>query len=177
MILLFPAHVATAASLDRIDLLSGYVQADLYRHKHYEAIPLFVGFDIDLSEASGLARRTGCAEMHLVMEPYCIAITDPRDNVEFGVNASIRMEFLPCDRLRPYVQAGFGVDYMTLHTREQSTQHNFASQVAVGARFRLRESLWFQAEYRLRHLSNAGIDHPNSGIDPNAYLCGLSVEF
>jgi hypothetical protein len=40
-----------------------------------------------------------------------------------------------------------------------------------------REHWAFSAEYRRRHVSNAGIKQPNGGIDSNVYLFGVSYYF
>jgi predicted porin len=66
---------------------------------------------------------------------------------------------------------------MTLHTREQSTQFNFASTGALGMHYFFKENTALTIEGRYRHVSNAGIDHPNSGINNTFAVAGITQKF
>jgi hypothetical protein len=73
----------------------------------------------------------------------------------------------------PYLEAGIGVHLLSstqLGDRRFSTAVQFGDLVGLGLRF--GEAGRFELGYRLQHLSNAGIDHPNAGI--NFHLLQLS---
>jgi opacity protein-like surface antigen len=67
--------------------------------------------------------------------------------------------------------------YMTQHTLEQGTQFNFLEQGAAGAHYYLNNNLAITADYRFRHVSNAGIDEPNGGINTSFFLLGATYRF
>lgn len=66
---------------------------------------------------------------------------------------------------------------MSLETREQETQFNFIDQAGAGLVFSLKASLDLELGYRFWHISNAGIRHPNSGINGHAVHVGTTVRF
>lgn len=69
--------------------------------------------------------------------------------------------------VRPYVEAGAGVRYLshpTVSTNfSMSTAFQFASMGGVGLEFGQRQQ--YQVGYRFQHVSNAGIKEPNPGIN------------
>jgi lipid A 3-O-deacylase len=70
---------------------------------------------------------------------------------------------------RPYIEAGVGVRLLS-HVRETddrtfSSSFQFADMVGLGLQFGARQS--YQIGFRFQHLSNAGIEHPNPGINFN----------
>jgi opacity protein-like surface antigen len=112
------------------------------------------------------------------IEPYIAGISDPEANIETGVAFFIKVGILPeTSKFQPYIKAGSGFDYMSLHTREQGTQFNFASTGALGIHYFFKKNIAFTMEGRYRHLSNAGIDHPNSGINTAFAVTGITYQF
>jgi opacity protein-like surface antigen len=67
--------------------------------------------------------------------------------------------------------------YLSQHTREQGTQFNFNEYVGFGVHYFLKKNLALTLEYRYRHISTAGLDEPNKGINTNFTLCGASYTF
>ena len=67
----------------------------------------------------------------------------------------------------PYVELGIGAHYLTNETitqrRQFSTNFQFGDHIGAGVQFGEHDA--FDIAYRLQHLSNAGIDHPNPGIN------------
>jgi lipid A 3-O-deacylase len=86
--------------------------------------------------------------------------------VEAGITPVFR--FIKSSGLiRPYFEAGVGVRVIS-HPRitenyTMSSAFQFADMVGVGAAFGEHQN--YQAGFRFQHLSNAGIKHPNPGID------------
>jgi predicted porin len=66
---------------------------------------------------------------------------------------------------------------MTQHTREQSTQFNFTEQTGIGIHYFFRKNTAFTLQGRYRHLSNASIKHPNTGINTQFVIAGFSYQF
>ncbi|KLU22725.1 deacylase [Caballeronia mineralivorans PML1(12)] len=85
---------------------------------------------------------------------------------EFGLTPMFRF-IKSSGWFRPYVEAGVGVRLLS-HVRETpdrtfSSSFQFADVVGVGAQFGAHQN--YQAGFRFQHLSNAGIEHPNPGIN------------
>ena len=66
---------------------------------------------------------------------------------------------------------------MSQHSREQSTQFNFEEQGGLGAHYFLKKNIAINGECRIRHVSNAGIDQPNHGINSLFFLLGATYQF
>ena len=85
---------------------------------------------------------------------------------EFGLTPVFRF-IKSSGWFRPYVEAGVGVRLLS-HVRETqdrtfSSSFQFADMVGVGAQFGAHQN--YQAGFRFQHLSNAGIEQPNPGIN------------
>ena len=112
------------------------------------------------------------------IEQFIGFITSPRNNFETGTNFWLKIGFFPDTwKFQPYGKVGSGLDYMTLHTRDQSTQINFTEQFALGMHYYITENTAFTLESRMRHLSNCGIKEPNHGINSYSLLTGISYKF
>ncbi|MGF6767914.1 lipid A 3-O-deacylase [Paraburkholderia sp. GAS199] len=85
---------------------------------------------------------------------------------EFGLTPVFRF-IKSSGWIRPYIEAGVGVRLLS-HVRETndrtfSSSFQFADMVGVGAVLGERQS--YAVGFRFQHLSNAGIEHPNPGIN------------
>ena len=85
---------------------------------------------------------------------------------DFGLTPVFRLQRNTLDG--PYAEMGLGVHGLT-HTsiggKRMSTAFQFGSHIGLGYRFGAKQA--FDLSYRFQHLSNAGIKHPNSGINFN----------
>ncbi|MCF2134964.1 MULTISPECIES: acyloxyacyl hydrolase [Burkholderiaceae] len=92
---------------------------------------------------------------------------DGHSNIgEFGMTPVVRF-IKNSGQVRPYVEAGVGVRWLT-HPRISarftvSSAFQFADMVGVGAQFGERQQ--YQAGFRFQHVSNGGIKQPNPGIN------------
>ena len=85
---------------------------------------------------------------------------------EFGVTPVFRI-IKDTGWFRPYIEAGVGVRLLS-HARQtvdrtMSSGFQFADLIGVGAQFGDHQN--YQAGFRFQHLSNAGLDKPNPGIN------------
>lgn len=177
-VLFFFLAAPGALALESIDIFSGYLEADLNRKDDYQAIPLLVGFNfsaepfLDKIGLKDLAWRT-----HFIVEPFVNTVIGPDKNIEAGFNLLAKFTFPITEKIHPYIKGGVGALYMSQHTYEQSTQYNFLPQGGGGIQYRLSEKTALNFEYRYRHLSNASTRSPNSGIDADMFLGGISFFF
>ena len=167
-----------AKSFQGLEFLTGFSQGHLKEKKDYRLVPLIVDFNFNLKP---LTKKIGFNPPSLVqfqIEPYISAVTSPEANIEAGTSFLFKCGLLPEDwTFQPYLRAGVGVSYMSLHTLDQSTQCNFLSHFGLGVHYFFQKNLGLTAEYRFRHLSNASIKHPNSGIDTHSILLGVYRRF
>lgn len=90
----------------------------------------------------------------------------------------IRIGLVPENwKLQLYCRAGIGLLYMSQHTDEQSTQFNFNELGGPGIQYFFTKNFAANVEYRMRHVSNAGIDQPNHGINSHIVLGGVTYQF
>jgi outer membrane protein W len=95
-----------------------------------------------------------------------------------GVNLLARYNFLThSDVWRPYVQAGFGVVHTNLVMDNFGSNVNFVSSAACGLQYFFTKRNAVSLEWRVFHMSNAGLDHENSGLNVNNFFLGLSYCF
>ncbi|MDP2924548.1 MAG: acyloxyacyl hydrolase [Candidatus Omnitrophota bacterium] len=165
-------------ALEAISVTTGYLDSYLdHTEKNYTGIPLLIGLEFDVKPLISKIGINTKGRVDLILEPFIGAIIEPNNNVEVGSNFLMQYVFPLNNKFQPYVKGGLGVLYMSQHTREQATQYNFLSQGAAGIQFFIKDNVALNVEYRYRHLSNSSIKAPNSGINSDLYLCGVTFFF
>ena len=144
-----------------------------------KAINLMIDFDLDIKPLLNKINLNPPVLTQFVIEPYFADLYKPvKDNFEGGLNFLFKLGLVPESwAVQPYAKFGVGLDYMTLHTLNQSTQFNFTSQAGFGVHYFFMKNTALTVEGRYRHLSNAGIKSPNRGINSYFILGGLSWRF
>lgn len=90
--------------------------------------------------------------------------------VDFGFTPVFRLQrATPVSGFTPYLEAAIGAHLLTekdiTDSDRFSTNFQFGDHIGFGARFGSQGQ--FDLGYRMQHLSNCGIDHPNPGINFN----------
>jgi hypothetical protein len=153
------------------------MNASLDEKPDYEGIPLLVSLYYDAKPVFSKVGIEPTGRLDFIVEPFVNTIFEPDANVEIGSNFLIEYDFPLTETFQPYIKGGLGILYMSQHTREQATQYNFLPQGAAGIRIFLDKNSAITLEYRYRHLSNNSFDSPNSGIDADMFLGGISFFF
>lgn len=150
-----------------ISLLTGFSKANLELQDAYELVPVVLRLGWELPRG-----------WRFNLEPYVGHVLSPSHRQEFGCSLFLRWSRPVCTpSLRVFVEAGSGPMALLVDTHEQSTDFNFISQAGAGCAYEFRPGWRVEAGYRRWHVSNAGLDHPNSGVDGNAFLVGLTRAF
>lgn len=76
-----------------------------------------------------------------------------------------RQYFRRQSRHTAYWELGVGISHLNPLVPEQSTHTNFVEHLAVGAQWPAGRSASWGLEGRFQHLSNAGREHPNIGLN------------
>ena len=164
--------------LKGIEFLTGFGVARIREKGSYHVTPFLIDLDFDLKPLTKKIGINPSIMIQGVVEPFASYVSEPDNNAEIGNNFLIKIGFLPeGSKIQPYFKGGVGVVYITQHTREQGTQFNFNEYAGIGMHYFFKKNLALTAEFRWRHLSNAGIDSPNSGINTNYGICGISYLF
>lgn len=172
------ADEAKPKCFEGIEYLSGFAWGKLRAKKSYHLTPFLVDFDFSLKPLAKKLNFNPKQLLQFQIEPFISLVSSPDTNVEAGTSFFLKAGILPhTSKFQPYIKAGLGMVYMTQHTREQSTQFNFIEQGGLGMHYFFRKNTAFTLEGRFRHLSNASIKHPNSGINTYFVVAGISYQF
>lgn len=154
-----------------LGVFSGFHWGSLKEKQDYEVIPAMLHFGFDLRP---LIKNKSDILFEFIFEPFVNTVISPDYNAEIGNNFLLKFAFPLTKRIYPYIEGGLGLVYLTQHTREQSTQFNFTDQGGVGITYFLKKNLSLNVGYRFRHISNASIKSPNSGINSDSVILGIS---
>ena len=164
--------------LREIGLLTGYAAAPLSEKTgDYEIIPLLPQFGFDINPLARKLNIKPKGVFSFVVEPLMNVVINPDTNAEVGCSGFLKYSQKVTSRIAPYIEGGVGMIYTTQHTHEQGTQYNFITQAGVGLQFFLTHKWALTGGYRFRHLSNAGLDGDNEGINHHFALMGMSYFF
>jgi lipid A 3-O-deacylase len=97
-----------------------------------------------------------------------------RRHALFGLTPLLRYNFAARGRFVPFGDVGVGVAYTTIAGRDLSNGFQFNLQAGVGTHYFLREDLALTLQYRWFHLSNAGLNRPNTGLNTLVVFAGIS---
>lgn len=164
--------------LEGIEFFTGFGWGKLRHQENYRLVPFMVDFDFNLKPLAQKFNFNPSSLLQFQIEPFISYISNPRNNVEAGTSFLLKAGFLPqTSKFQPFILAGVGMVYMTQHTRSQSTQFNFVEQAGLGMHYFFKKNTALTLQGRLRHLSNAGIRYPNTGINTYFVLTGISYQF
>ncbi|MGH7381211.1 MAG: acyloxyacyl hydrolase [Candidatus Methylomirabilales bacterium] len=100
---------------------------------------------------------------------------EPTDGFGGGISAIFRYNFLPKGLLIPFVEVGPGILITDFGLEDRADGFNFTFQTGLGFHFFLAERTALTAEARFHHISNAGIDDPNRGLNSVMVLIGVTI--
>jgi lipid A 3-O-deacylase len=96
-----------------------------------------------------------------------------------GFTPKIKYTFVALDQIRPYVEFAGGPFWTDLGGRipEQANEVNFVVTGGVGVSWFITPQVALNAGYRFHHISNAGTQYPNLGLNASLPFCGFSFYF
>lgn len=163
---------------DSVEFLTGFGWNRLQRQSNYNLYPFLFDFNFSLKPLLKKINFSPPPLLQIQLEPFISAVTRPKSNIETGASFFFKFGILPeTSKIQPYIKLGFGLVYMTQHTEEQSTKFNFTETGCAGLHYFLTKNIGLSAEYRFRHLSNAGLDSPNHGINTKFAVLGVTYKF
>ena len=94
-----------------------------------------------------------------------------------GITPVLRYAFATGNRSIPFVDAGAGISLTDINGPDLSGNFQFNLQVGAGLHCFLRDDLALTVGYRWLHLSNAGIERPNLGVNTQVISVGVDWFF
>ena len=95
-----------------------------------------------------------------------------RAMVSVGMMALYYLEFIASERLVPYLEGGIGVVYTDFQVEGQGSRFNFNPQIGIGMEFKVDSGKPFFTALRLSHISNAGLQDENRGVNSVVWMLG-----
>jgi hypothetical protein len=135
--------------------------------------PIF--FAGDFSWQFGKEERKSFLAFYLEPQFNLVATRRPVD-IEFGTNIGVRFYQKVSPTFYLYQMLGSGPHYITADLPRQAKGFIFSDNLALGAYTRIsaKKSLYLNLQFRIRHISNAGIKLPNAGVNTLNFLVGLA---
>jgi len=100
---------------------------------------------------------------------------EPKDGFGGGITAIFRYNFLPKGPLIPFLEVGPGILITDFGLDDRADGFNFTFQAGLGFHFFLSERTALTAEGRFHHISNAGIEDQNRGLNSVMVLIGVTT--
>ena len=104
--------------------------------------------------------------------------TAPNNRAMISVDmmALYYLEFLSNLRLNPFIEGGIGVIFTDFQVEDkgriQGSRFNFNPQIGIGTDFKMDSGPTFFTTLRLQHMSNAGLNSQNRGVNSIVLMIG-----
>ena len=129
----------------------------------------------DFSWQFGKGERKKFLAFYLEPQFNLVATVKPVD-IEFGTNIGLRYYQQLSSTFLLYQMLGSGPHFITADLPRQAKGFIFSDNLAFGffREIRSKKALYLHFQFRVRHISNAGIKLPNAGVNTLNLLVGLS---
>jgi lipid A 3-O-deacylase len=91
-----------------------------------------------------------------------------------GLAPLLRYNFATGSKFVPFIGGGAGPALTEIRHPDLSTRFEFNVQAQAGLHWFVKRNVSVTAEYRWLHLSNAGIERPNQGVNTSLFLVGVN---
>jgi lipid A 3-O-deacylase len=118
-------------------------------------------------------------QISLGAEMVYIQFQEPILTHGVGFAPKIKYTFVATDRIRPYAEFAGGPFWTDLAGKipDESSQFNFVLMAGFGVSYFLTDQVALNIGYRFQHISNAGTQYPNLGLNASLPYGGFSFYF
>ena len=118
-------------------------------------------------------------QVSLGAEMVYIQFQEPFVTHGVGFTPKIKYTFVAHNRIRPYAEFAGGPFWTDLTGKipEESGQFNFVLSAGFGVSYFLTDQAALNIGYRFQHISNAGTQYPNIGLNASLPYGGFSFYF
>ena len=113
--------------------------------------------------------------LELLVEGAFLFNTEPRSGWAAGGGLSLRYNFTAGRRVVPFLEGNVGALSLDFDLRSQSDGFNFNLGLGTGLHWFAWDRVALTPGIRWQHISNAGNNQPNRGINAILFLLGASV--
>lgn len=156
-------------------LLTGFGTGDI-EEGHYQTVLLIWHLGINMDRVFP-SLKTHKGKLTFYLEPQINPVVEPESDFEFGVGLGFQYQYPFTEKLSAYILGSVGPHYISVVTDDQANGFTFSDTVGAGIYYHLTQNSAINVGYRFRHLSNAGIQKPNGGIESHFGVIGYSVFF
>jgi hypothetical protein len=139
------------------------------------------GEDVELSllypTRSLLSYTPGPCTLNLRLQAVLGTRTNGDGGVFAGAGPVIRIYFSTGINAVPYLHLGAGALYTDMDLEGMGTRADFFEEGGAGLSVRFGTELALSAEYRMMHVSNAGLSDENAGLNNHLVVLGASYTF
>jgi hypothetical protein len=170
-----PSSPAANRLFSESAFITGFGSASI-NEGHYQTALLIwhLGMNLDRVFPS---LKTHKGKLSFFIEPQFNPVFNPEADFEFGLGLGLQYQYPIMERLSAYVLASVGPHYISVVTDDQANGFIFSDMAGAGIYYRLTDRSAINVGYRFRHLSNAEMECPNSGIDSHFGVIGYSIFF
>ena len=130
-------------------------------------------YGLILTSPHGPGFLRGQLEYALEVVPAFVVVQKTNTAYGAGVNPfAFKWMMNPRSSVMPYLEIGGGTLFTNTNVPEKTSQINFTSGGAMGLHF-IRSKYTISTEVRFMHISNAGLQEPNPGINTIQFRIGL----
>ena len=97
-----------------------------------------------------------------------------KDRYAVGFTPLLAYNFKALGKAVLFLELGAGILYTDLDPERFGSKLGFTPQGGIGLRYKIAHRSFLKFSYRFHHISNAGLDEDNNGIDSNFFFIGLS---
>jgi hypothetical protein len=112
--------------------------------------------------------------LEVLGEVFAGAQVHPSDRYVFGLVPALRYNLATGTRWVPFLEGGTGLSYTNIREPDLSTRFQFLSHGGAGVHCFVSHNKALLFRYFWLHLSNAGIEEPNKGVNTQMFMLGLS---
>ena len=146
-------------------------------HKHVDMIPVNLRVGYTLFNGQWWIVPAGAFEISA--EPFASAIYSVKPkrsgSIELGGSLPVLTYYFDTGtRFAPYIEGGLGMLYQDLRGYDMGGHFSFTEFAGLGASYFLSDNLAFNAMWRYRHISNAGLYSHNRRLDLGVVLAGFT---
>jgi hypothetical protein len=176
------ADVSPAITIgtQEIGLTAGYMISQLLTDEHVtnqEGPVLMPSWMITITDPVGHGWFRG--QFSIGAEVVYLQFREPIVTHGIGFTPKIKYTFVGLDNIRPYLEFAGGPFWTDLagNIPEESVEFNFVLSAGIGIAWFITPQTSLNVGYRFQHISNAGIEYPNLGLNANLPFGGFSFYF
>lgn len=123
------------------------------------------------------ASRWYAGNLTLEAEFFGANQVNPNAAYLIGLTPMLRYTFATGSRWAPFAEAGFGPSYTDIGEPDLSSRFEFNIQSGIGTHYFWNDHHAITMQFRFFHLSNAGIERPNTGVNCGVIMLGTGWFF